>query len=112
MTIPEPDWRLFKEVRVVALDRLCHQILCECQTVCNDNALSAHHRYLKLYELIRRRDEDIQRAFDDFRRSAIVCLATTWPPGIGDPGGIGPVQFRHPPVGDARQLMRGATQQP
>lgn len=83
MTIPEPDWRLFKEVRVVALDRLCHQILGECQTVCTDNALSAHHRYLKLYELIRRRDEDIQRAFDDFRRStAIVCLATMWHLGL------------------------------
>lgn len=77
MTIPEPDWRVFKEVRAVALDRLCHRILDECRIVCDDHALPAHNRYLNLYELIHKRDRDIQRAFDDFSRTtAIACLIT------------------------------------
>ncbi len=83
MTIPEPDWRVFKEVRAVALDRLCHRILSECRTVCDEDALPAHNRYLKLYELIHKRDEDIQRAFDDFSRmTAIACLTTMWQLGL------------------------------
>lgn len=83
MTIPEPDWRVFKEVRSVALDRLCHRILSECRGVCDDDTLPAHSRYLKLYELIHKRDKDIQRAFDDLRRStAITCLITMWQLGL------------------------------
>lgn len=83
MTIPEPDWRVFKEVRVVALDRLCHRILSECRTVCDDDALTAHNRYLKLYELIHKRDEDIQWAFDDFSRTtALACLTAMWQLGL------------------------------
>ena len=77
MNIPEPDWRVFKEVRAVALDRFCHRILNECRTLCDDHAVPAYKRYLKLYELIHERDEEIERAFDDFRRTtAITCLIT------------------------------------
>lgn len=83
MTISESDWRVFKEVRVVALDRLYHRILSECRTVCDDDALTAHNRYLKLYELIHNRDKDIQRAFDDFRRTtALTCLTSMWQLGL------------------------------
>ena len=75
MTIPEPDWRVFKEVRVVALDRLCHRILNECRTLCDDEALPLHNRYLQLYELIHKRAKEIERAFDEFSRTtAIACL--------------------------------------
>lgn len=77
MNIPEPDWRVFKEVRASALDRFCRRILDECRTLCDDHTVSAHKRYLKLYELIHKRDEEIAQAFDDFRRStAIPCLIT------------------------------------
>ncbi len=83
MTIPEPDWRVFKEVRVIALDRLCDRILGECRTICDDDTQTAHNRYLKLYELIHKRDEDIQWAFDDFRRTtAIACLTSMWQLGL------------------------------
>lgn len=77
MDISEPDWRVFKEVRAVALDRFCQRILNECRTLCDDHSVSAHKRYLKLYEFIHKRDEEIEQAFDDFRRStAIPCLIT------------------------------------
>ncbi len=90
MTISEPDWRVFKEVRVVALDRLCQRILSECRTVCDDDALTAHNRYLKLYALIHKCDEDIQWAFDDFRRTtATACLTAMWQLGLVTPAELG-----------------------
>ena len=78
MNISEPDWRVFKEVRAAALDRFCRRILDECRTLCDDHSvMSAHKRYLTLYELIHKRDGEIRQAFDDFRRStAIPCLIT------------------------------------
>ena len=33
---------------------------------------TAHEKYLRLYELLHKRDEDMSRAFDDFRRSTAV----------------------------------------
>ncbi|MDA8205306.1 MAG: hypothetical protein M0Z36_04495 [Thermaerobacter sp.] len=83
MGIPEPDWRVFKEIRAVALDRFSRRILNECRTLCDDDAVSAHEHYLKLYELIHKRDEEMGQAFDDLRRStAIYCLMTMWQLGL------------------------------
>lgn len=77
MPIAESDWRLFKPVRMVALDRFCHQILSECRIICDDGSLTAHDRCRKLSAHIHRRDKAIERAFDDFRRTtAVICLAT------------------------------------
>ena len=51
--------------------------------MCDDDALTAHNRYLKLYELIPNRDKDIQQAFDDFRRTtALTCLTSMWQLGL------------------------------
>lgn len=72
MNISEPDWRVFKEVRVAALDRFCHRILDECVALCGDHTRSAHTRYLDLYTLIHQRNKEIQEAFDDPRRSTAV----------------------------------------
>lgn len=71
--IPESDWKKFKKVREVALQRLSQRILDEAQAVCRDESRTPHERYGDLYGLIQDRDRDIARAFDGFSRS----LATT-----------------------------------
>jgi len=77
MNISEADWRVFKEVRAVALDRFCRRILDECRTLCDEPSESAHQRYLSLYKLLQQRDKEIAEAFNDFRRStAIFALMT------------------------------------
>jgi hypothetical protein len=67
--IPEQDWKIFRELHVVALERLCDKILAEAKKEIERPGKSAHERYLNLFKLIEKRDHDIARAFNDFRRS-------------------------------------------
>jgi len=70
--IPESDWRRFKEVHNKLLERFCSRILEEVVAVSQRADGTAHERYLKLFELIDERNEQMARAFDDFRRSTAV----------------------------------------
>jgi hypothetical protein len=70
--IPERDWKVFREVRQAALERLCNKILSEAKALNDDPIKSAHEKYLKLYELIQKRDADMARGFNDLRRSTAV----------------------------------------
>ncbi len=72
MTIPESDWKRFKKVREIALERFAQQALDDSQTICAQKSKSAHKRYLEVYALIRDRDRQIQRTFNDFRRSTAI----------------------------------------
>jgi len=75
MRIPESDWKTFKRVRLLALERFSQRVLDDCQRICCDESLSAHERYRALYALLEDRDQEISAAFDDFRRStARLCL--------------------------------------
>ena len=70
--IPEPDWRRFKEVRAILLERYCCRVLGEVAAASESTEDSAHARYLKIYQLIQKRDKQLANAFNDFRRSAAV----------------------------------------
>lgn len=72
MTIPESDWKRFKKLRAVALERFAQQALDDSQAICAKESKSAHKRYLELYALIRDRDREIERMFNDFRRSTAI----------------------------------------
>ncbi len=68
-TISERDWKVFRELRQVALERLCDKIMAEAKAEIERPGKSAHERYLSLYKLIEKRDDDIARGFNDVRRS-------------------------------------------
>ena len=73
---PEPDWKLFRRLQPVALERFCQRVLDELARVAADPRTSSHERYLAAYRLLRRRDEELAEAFNDSRRStALVQLA-------------------------------------
>ena len=72
MTLPEADWRLLRSLHDAALDRYCARILEECAAVIQDADFSAHDRYLRLFRLLKERDERIVAAFDDLRRSTAI----------------------------------------
>ena len=75
MRIPESDWKTFKRIRILALERFSRQVLDDCQRLCCDESLSAHERYRALHALLENRDRKMSMAFDDFRRStARLCL--------------------------------------
>ena len=67
--IPERDWKTFRELHKVALERLCEKILTEAKAQIDRPAKSSHEKYLALFELVQARDRDVARAFNDFRRS-------------------------------------------
>lgn len=74
--IDEPDWKTLRALHPALLDRLCAQILDECRSVMDDASLTPHQRYLKTFELIQRRDDDIDTAFNDMRRSMAILKLT------------------------------------
>ncbi len=67
--VPESDWKKFRRLREVALERLCDRTLKEIARLAVDASSGSHQRYLEIYELIQRRDREIARAFNDPRRS-------------------------------------------
>jgi hypothetical protein len=74
--IRESDWKLFREFQPLALDRFCQRVLAEVSRVSADAGRSNHERYLAVFKLLQRRDEELAEAFDDPRRStAVVQLA-------------------------------------
>lgn len=70
--IPESDWRRFREVHKTLLERYCARVLSELAALSNSSDGTAHDRFLHVYKLIERRDKELARAFNDFRRSTAV----------------------------------------
>jgi hypothetical protein len=67
--INESDWKLFRQLRVVALDRYCQRVLGEIGAIASDAGKTSHERYLAIFELIHKRNREMANAFDDPRRS-------------------------------------------
>lgn len=67
--IKESDWKIFRQIRSMALERFCQQILSEVKNIDADSARSFHQKYLDIFRLIQRRDKEIARMFDNPRRS-------------------------------------------
>jgi hypothetical protein len=77
--LPESDWKLFRKIRALALDRFCERTLAEIVTTASSDRRSAHDRYVAIYQLLQTRDKALARAFDDSKRSqAIPQLAVMW----------------------------------
>ena len=68
MDIKESDWKIFRRLHRIALERYCQRVLEEVKlaTVSDD---SYHDCYLKVYRLMQDRDRTMARAFNDLRRS-------------------------------------------
>lgn len=70
--IPESDWRHFKRVHDELLERYCARVLDELAASLKAGNGTAQDRYVRAYKLLKNRDKDLARAFDDFRRSTAV----------------------------------------
>ena len=66
---PEADWRVLREIRPRALERLCERALGEIKEASAAADKNFHERFLAVYKLVHERNEDIARGFDDPRRS-------------------------------------------
>jgi hypothetical protein len=71
----EPEWKVLRELRPIALDRFCRRALSEVGLIASDTTRGAHERYLAVFKLPERRDDELANAFNDVRRStALQCL--------------------------------------
>lgn len=70
--VPESDWRVFRELREVALQRFCERVLGEVGRITQGSSSSHHERYLALFRLMQRRDDQLAHAFNDPARSRMV----------------------------------------
>jgi hypothetical protein len=78
-SIPESDWKVFRQLHEIALERFCQRVLAEVEQLATDKRKqSSHERYLAVFKLIKRRDKELAAAFDDLRRSTalrqLVCI--------------------------------------
>jgi hypothetical protein len=69
---PESDWKTFRELREVALERFCKRVLDEVPRVSLDAKRSYHQRYLELFRWLGERNDELAKAFDDPRRSRML----------------------------------------
>jgi hypothetical protein len=67
--ILESDWKLFRKLQPVALDRFCQRTLAELTRLAGDATRDNHQRYLVIYKLVRERDKELASIFDGQSRS-------------------------------------------
>lgn len=69
---PEADWKVLRSLKQTALDRYCERVMDECRQVIDDRNGSPHERYLRMFKLLQKRDDDLANAFNDLKRSQAV----------------------------------------
>jgi hypothetical protein len=74
--IKESDWKVFRELQPVALERFYQRVLDEIARVATAPGKTAHERYGAVFGLIKRRDREMANAFDAPRRSAALLQLT------------------------------------
>lgn len=70
--ISEADWRIFKALMKLALDRYCARVLVEMKGLIDDPSQTNHERYLSVFRQLHERNEDLARAFDGLSRPKAV----------------------------------------
>lgn len=67
--ILETDWKLFRKLHGIALERFCQQTLTEVNRLAADGSRSNHERYLAVADLLKHESKKMRDTFDDPRRS-------------------------------------------
>ena len=65
----ESDWKVFKKIKNRALERYCQRVLDEFQAVITNTDEHVHDRYLRLYDLVHKRNKEMAQMFDGHSRS-------------------------------------------
>ena len=72
LDIKESDWKIFRKLYEIALERFCERVLADIGRVSQDMSKTNHDRYLAVYRLVEHRDKEIARLFNDLSRSTAV----------------------------------------
>lgn len=67
--IKESDWKIFKELRPVALQRYCKRVMGDVDKIIHKESGDAHERYIEMYKIVHDADKKLSHMFDGFSRS-------------------------------------------
>ena len=67
--ITEADWKVFKRLHAIALDRFCARVLAKIASLSNQADKTNHERYGEIYGAIHDENKDMASAFDGLSRS-------------------------------------------
>ena len=70
--VRESDWKHFKAIRELALERLCDRALTDVVDKASDSSISQHERFLAVYRSIKDYNKEIGSAFDGLSRSRMM----------------------------------------
>ncbi len=66
--ITEADWKVWKALRLRAIDKYCEETFSQLQALI-DNKDRVHDRHRRLYQLVTERDDLIEQLFDPLTRN-------------------------------------------
>ena len=69
MDLKESDWKVFRKLRELALERFCEQVLSEVKNLASNPSDTPHDCYLAIYKMIHQRNKEMAEAFDGLSRS-------------------------------------------
>lgn len=70
--VPERDWKVFRELRELALERFCQRTLDDAMAVIDNPDNTYHERFRELFGLVVDRNKDVARGFDVLKRSTMI----------------------------------------
>ena len=79
-SFPESDWKKLRSLRDGAIQKFCVRALSEIQRMADHRSeeRDAHEAYLALYRHVVRRDKQLARLFNDWRRSTAEITLAKW----------------------------------
>lgn len=76
--IPEQDWKKIRAIKDKKLNEICADILSEINQEIKNKGEKNHKAYLKVWDIVDRRDNDIADMFNDLKRSNAVFKLALW----------------------------------
>jgi len=73
-TIPERDWKKLRSLHPTLLEEACERIFAQVRELIDNEEQSSHVRYRDLFKLMRARDREIAKMFDDLKRSNAILM--------------------------------------
>ena len=74
--IPEGDWKYLKRIKDEILKDVCGKVFLDIEKISQERKGQKHDSYLKIWDLLRKKDREISDMFDDLKRSnAILKIA-------------------------------------
>ncbi len=67
--IPASDWKVFRKLQPIALDRFCQRVLAELTRLACYSGMDNNQRYLAIYTPVKERDKELANMFDGLSRS-------------------------------------------